>query len=250
MMNLNEFQDIDYLSEARSRVTDQFKGKPTFDKYLDLLIRGSTELHSTLKDLQQLRSIDTAVGVQLDNIGEIVGMPRNLVTAELFYYFGYKDKDGLVPNPQAGTFGSSTDSSVGKPWYSLGTPLGVARLPSDDEYRLIIKAKIVKNRTLATPEEVIAAYKFLFSTGQVVIDEYSPAKVRIGIGKILSTVEKGLLFDLQGSGSLLPKTVGVNYQYQEYQSTRVFALAGFPGALGPGDLNDPSVGGFLSNIIT
>ena len=90
MIKLNEFQDIDYLNEARSRVTDQFKGKPTFDKYLDLLIRGSTEIQSTLKDLQQLRSVDTAVGVQLDNIGEIVGIPRNLVTAELFYYFGYK----------------------------------------------------------------------------------------------------------------------------------------------------------------
>ena len=68
-------------------------------------------------------------------------------------------------------------------------------------------------------------------------------------GKILSSVERGLLFNLQGSGSLLPKTAGVNYQYQEYESTRVFALAGFPSALGTGDINDPDVGGFLSNII-
>lgn len=249
MSELNEFQEINYLSEARSRVTDQFRNQPTFDKYLDLLIKGSTELQLTLQQLQQLRSVDTAVGAQLDNIGEIVGVPRGLVSAELFYYFGFKDKDGIVPNPQAETFGSTSDSSVGGPWYSLNAPLGVAREPSDEEYRIIIKAKIVKNRTLSRPEDVIAAYKFLFSTGQVVIDEYAPAKVRIGIGKILSTVEKGLLFDLQGGGSLLPKTAGVNYQYQEYQATRVFALAGFPGALGPGDLNDPSAGGFLSNII-
>lgn len=250
MSELNEFQEIDYLNEARTRVTDQFKNKPTFDKYLDLLIKGGTELQLTLKQLQQLRSVDTATGAQLDNIGEIVGVPRGLVSAELFYYFGFKDQDAIIPNPQAGTYGSVTDSSVGSPWYSLGAPLGVSREPSDDEYRIIIKAKIVKNRTLSRPEDVIAAYKFLFSTGQVVIDEYAPAKVRIGIGKILSAVEKGLLFDLQGSGSLLPKTAGVNYQYQEYQSTRVFALAGFPSAMGPGDLNDPSVGGFLSNIIS
>ncbi len=250
MSELNEFQEIDYLTEARTRVTDQFKNKPNFDKYLDLLIRGSTELQLTVKQLQQLRTVDTATGVQLDNIGEIVGIPRGLVSAELFYYFGFRDEDGIVPNPQAGKYGSTTDSSVGSPWYSLNAPLGVSRAPSDDEYRLIIKAKIVKNRTLARPEDVIAAYKFLFSTGQVIIDEYSPAKVRIGIGKILSTVEKGLLFNLQGSGSLLPKTTGVSYQYQEYQATRVFALAGFPGALGPGDLNDPAAGGFLSNIIS
>ena len=250
MSNLNEFVEIDYLAEARSRVTDQFKDKAIFDKYVTLLINGSVELQTTLKQLQQLRSIDTATGVQLDNIGEIVGISRGLVSAELFKYFGFKDKDNLIPNPQAGTFGSTTDSSVGSPWYSLGAPLGVSREPSDDEYRLIIKAKIIKNRTLARPEDVIEAYKFLFSTGQVTIDEFATAKVKVGIGKILSSVERGLLFDLQGSGSLLPKTVGVNYQYVEYQSTRVFALAGFPGAMGPGDLNDPSVGGFLSNIIS
>lgn len=250
MSELNEFTDVDYLTEARSRVTDQFKDKLVFDKYVTLLIDGSVELQTTLKQLQQLRTIDTAVGAQLDNIGEIVGIPRGLVSAELFRYFGFKDDDNIIPNPQAGTYGSLTDSSVGSPWYSLGAPTGVSREPSDEEYRLIIKAKIVKNRTLARPEDVISAYKFLFTTGQVSIDEFAPAKVRIGIGKILSSVEKGLLFDLQGSGSLLPKTVGVNYQYIEYQATRVFALAGFPGAMGTSDLNDPSLGGFLSNIIS
>ena len=250
MLELNEFVDVDYLTEARSRVTDQFKDKAVFDKYVNLLVTGSVELQTTLKQLQQLRTIDTATGVNLDNIGEIVGIPRGLLSAELFQYFGFKDQDGFVANPQAGTYGSTIDSSVGSPWYSKGAPLGVSREPSDEEYRLIIKAKIVKNRTLARPEDVISAYKFLFSTGQVSIDEYAPAKVRLGIGKILSSIEKGLLFDLQGTGSLLPKTVGVNYQYVEYQSTRVFALAGFPGAMGTSDLGDPSLGGFLSNIIS
>ena len=232
-MIINEFEIVDYLEEAKTRVTDQFKNKPTFDKYLDLLLRGSVELQETFKHLQQLRSIDTATGVSLDNIGEIVGISRGLVSAEIFTYFGNRDVTGTIPNPQGGRYGSLTDSSVGAPWYSLNGPLGISREPSDEEYRLIIKAKIVKNRTLARPE-----------------DEFAPAKVRIGIGKILSTVERGLLFNLQGSGSLLPKTAGVNYQYQEFQSTRVFALAGFPGAFGPGDLNDPEAGGFLSNIIS
>jgi hypothetical protein len=97
---------------------------------------------------------------------------------------------------------------------------------------------------------VIDAYKFLFSAGAVTIDEYEPAKVRIGIGKILTNVERGLLFDLGGAGTLLPKTVGVNYTYSEFQAGRVFATEGFPGGVGVGDLNDPLSGGILSNIIT
>ena len=33
-----DYQKVNYLSEARSRVTEQFKGKPVFDRYLQLLI--------------------------------------------------------------------------------------------------------------------------------------------------------------------------------------------------------------------
>lgn len=243
-MALNEFVIDPYLETARSRVTEQFKNKPVFDKYIQLLLSGHIELQDVMKDVMQLRSIDTAVGAQLDVIGEIVGRPRGLITSDVFYYFGF---DG---EPRAETFGSTTDPTVGGPWYSLGAPLGVSRPPSDEEYRLIIKAKIIKNRTLATPEDVIDAYKFLFGASKVIIEEQSPGNVRIGIGKILNNVERGLLFDYGGTGGLFPKPAGVQYTYSEFQSGRVFATEGFPDGMGTGDLYDPSVGGFLSNLIT
>lgn len=243
-MAVNEFELTPFLDVARSRVTSQFQGKPVFDKYLQLSIEGKEELQRVLRDVMQLRSIDTAVGAQLDVIGEIVGRPRGLVTSDIFYYFGF---DG---HPQAGSFGSLSDVTVGAPWYSLNAPTSLSREPSDEEYRLILKAKIIKNRTLSRPEDVIQAYKFLFGAGRVIIDEVGPAKVRIGIGKILTQVERGLLFDLGGAGTLLPKTIGVEYEYTEFQSDRVFATEGFPGGQGTGDLYNPDVGGFLSNLIT
>jgi hypothetical protein len=243
-MSVNPFELVPFVDEARGRITEQFKDKPIIDKYIRLLIGEWSEMQVVLQDLQQLRSIDTAVGAQLDIIGEIVGRPRGLVTAELFYYFGFESA------PLGGSFASTTDPTVGAPWYSIDAPTGISREPSDEEYRLILKAKIIKNRTMSRPEDVINAYKFLFQAGAVTIDEYEPAKVRIGIGKILTNVERGLLFDLGGAGTLLPKTVGVNYVYSEFQAGRVFATEGFPGGVGTGDLNDPSSGGILSNIIT
>jgi hypothetical protein len=241
---LNPFVSEEFLDVARSRVTEQFKQKPVYDKYLQLLLSGKIELQNTIQDTMQLRSIDSAVGAQLDVIGEIVGRPRGLVTSDLFYYFGF---EGAA---QAETFGSTTDPTVGGQWYSLNAPVGISREPSDDEYRLILKAKIIKNRTLARPEDIIEAYKFLFGAGTVTIEELAPAEVRIGIGKILNNVERGLLFDLGGAGTLLPKPIGVSYVYSEFQSGRVFATEGFPGAMGPGELNDPSTGGIVSNLIT
>lgn len=243
-MALNQFVSEDFLTTARTRYTEQFKNKPIFDKYVQLLLAGFSELQEVARQLQQERSIDTAVGKQLDVIGEIVGRPRGLVSATLFEYFGFQ---GAV---QAGSFGSLTDPSVGAPWYSLDAPTGVSREPSDEEYRLIIKAKIIKNRTLSRPEDVIEAYKFLFGASQVFITEPESGKANIGIGKILSAVERGLLFDLNGVGELLPKTIGVSYTYSEFNAGRVFATEGFPGSMGVGDLNDPDVGGFLTNLIT
>lgn len=244
MSELNPFVNEEFLNVARSRVTEQFKQKTVYDKYLQLLLSGKIELQSTIQNTMQLRSIDTAVGAQLDVIGEIVGRPRGLVTSDIFYYFGFEG------TPQGESFGSTTDSTVGAQWYSLNAPVGISREPSDEEYRLILKAKIIKNRTLARPEDVINAYKFLFGATQVTIEELAPAEVRIGIGKILNNVERGLLFDLGGAGQLLPKPIGVSYVYTEFQSGRVFATEGFPGAIGPGDLNDPTTGGILSNLIT
>lgn len=240
----NQFVVEQFLDVARGRITDQFRGKPVMDKYLRLLIDGKTELQTAMKEVMTLRSIDTAVGAQLDVIGEIVGRPRGLVSADIFTYFGF---DGAI---QGGSFGSVTDPSVGAPWYSIGAPTGRSREPSDEEYRIILKAKIIKNRTLSRPEDVIQAYKFLFGASQVTITELGHASVRIGIGKILTAVERGLLFGLDGAGTLLPKTVGVEYTYSEFQSDRVFATEGFPGGMGTGDLNDSTVGGILSNLIT
>lgn len=242
-MAVNEFEVVPFVDQARDRITEQFKGKPIIDKYIQLLIGEWEEMQLVLQDMQQLRSINTAVGAQLDVIGEIVGRPRGLVTSDLFYYFGFQGA------PLAGTFASTTDPTVGSPWYSIDAPTAISREPSDEEYRLILKAKIIKNRTMSRPEDVIQAYKFLFQAGLVTLDEYEPARVRIGIGKILTNVERGLLFDLGGAGTLLPKTVGVNYTYTEFQAGRVFATEGFPGGVGTGDLNDPTSGGILSNII-
>lgn len=243
-MAVNQFEVTPFLDVARARITDQFKTKPVMDKYLQLMLQGKLDLQKVMNDVMTLRSIDTAVGAQLDVIGIIVGRDRGLVSAEIFTYFGFQGASS------AGSFGSVTDPSVGAPWYSIGAPTQRSRPPSDEEYRLILKAKIIKNRTLSRPEDIIEAYKFLFGTSQVTVTELGNASVRIGIGKILSTVERGLLFDLAGAGTLLPKTVGVAYSFSEFQADRVFATEGFPGGVGTGDINIPALGGILSNLIT
>lgn len=241
-MAINQWKDVNFYEEAKERYTEQFKDKVVFDKYVRLLLVGFEEIQKTLKALQTERSIDTASGKQLDVIGDIVGRPRGVVSGVINEYFGF---DG---HPQAGTFGSLNNPRVGAPWYSLGDTTTSSRETTDEEYRIILKAKILQNRTNATPEDFISAYQFLFGTSKVTIDEYATAKVRATIGRPLTTTERSLLFDLEGVGNLLPKPLGVQITFVEYETDRVFAFEGYPNAKGFGDYYDSSVGGVLASI--
>ena len=115
MLPLNQFDIRNYVDEARELITEQFKKKPVIDKYLRLILSGILDAQEVLRQLQQQRSVDTAIGAQLDVIGDIVGIPRGLVFGQLFSFFGFEGA------PLGDTFGSLNDPTVGSPWYSAST---------------------------------------------------------------------------------------------------------------------------------
>lgn len=160
-MSLNDFTIQDYLEDARGKVTQQFVDKLVFDKYLQLLLSELSELQLVMKDLMQLRSLDSATGAQLDNIGYIVGQPREVFNATLIYYFGFDGASG------AQTFGDTTDPDVGGVWRHSSQPESGSRLLSDDEYRRAIKVKIIKNTSNCSFASVERAAIELFSLSSV-----------------------------------------------------------------------------------
>lgn len=225
------FDSVDYLDEARGRVTSQLTDKQVFDKYLDLIIQEQLELQGVFKDLLQKRSIDEASGKQLNLIGEIVGQPRELISADLFTFFGFQ---GAL---KADTFGDFGNPQAGSKFYDFGTPLGGNVLLDDPTYRLFIKAKILKNTTASTPEEIISFVNFLFGTTQTAIFE-GQAEYTIMFGRELSSFEQVLLnyvTNSQGYPSrLIPKTVGVRINFGSFQSDNYFGFQGVTGAKGFG----------------
>lgn len=232
---INEFEIPDYLSEARSRYTEQFRypEKPIFDKYVQTLLGGKIELLEVFRQLMQERSLDTAVGVNLDNIGEIVGQPRTLLSVDIFEFFGFRG----VPN--AGTFGDFYDPSVGAVFYDSNNPrFGNIKL-TDDVYRIFIKAKIAKNSTHATPKEVMEFANFIFNTSGSTVQNEGDAAYTLLIGKTLSSFERSLLRYVQKTDSyksyLLPQPLGVKVNYGNFDYNSFFAFAGVPNAKGFGN---------------
>lgn len=232
-MAIVNIDNIDYLSQARERPGWQFEERVVFDKYLQLLINQQQELEEVFTQLLQLRSVDEAEGAQLDIIGEIVGQPRELISTDLFTFFGFQ---GAI---KADTFGDLNNPSVGGLFYNFGTALGGNTLLPDDLYRLFIKAKIFKNNTNATPEEFISFMSILFGDIPIAISEGPEAQFIVMIGRALSAFEQALLNYVSTANGypsrLIPKPVGVGIGFGSYQENNYFGFQGVAGAKGFGE---------------
>lgn len=231
-------EKIDHEELAISRLATQFREAANLIAYIQTLLREANNLEDVFFQLLNERSLDTAIGAQLDIIGEIVGQSRILVDAESFKYFGFEG------NPSAQSFGSVNDPAVGGRFVAIGEPTTGFRKLSDDEYRLFIRARITKNRTSSTPEEIIAQIKFIFDAPLVVLVEGNTSYT-ISIGKILSPNEKAIL-----ENDIIPKTLGVKATYvSEFDPTSFFGFSGMPGSGGFGSVNDPFIGGKFAQLI-
>lgn len=246
-MAVPDFIEVDYLTEARDRITEQFKAKDIIDRYLQLLLDQQDSIQQVFKDLLQKRGIDEATGSTLDIIGEIVGQPRELISADLFNWFSFQ---GV---PVEGSFGDLNNPAVGNKFWDLNVALSGNVLMDDETYRLFIKAKILKNTTASTPVEFINFVKFIFGGDYKVAISEGQAEFNALIGKDLSPFEQILLTYISSPNGypsrFIPKTVGVRVNYGYFDSDNYFGFEGTPNAQGFGDLvSSPYTGNFATFI--
>lgn len=242
MAERNEFVSQDYLQEMRDRVTFAFEDSPVFDKYLQLFNLEYEALQELFRQLMQERSIDTAQGKQLDIIGDIVGQPRELIDSDLLPYFGFEGA-GVEQS-----YGDLYDDRVGGYYWDINTPLAGSVLLNDDQYRIFIKAKILKNVTRATPEDVINFISFVFGVKkiQITVDSGATQAVVI-ISDDLNLFERRLLkyfFTTNKYKSyFVPKPLGVGFEFGVAPTDDYFSYLGTPDGLGFGELIDDEVVG-------
>lgn len=245
-MALVPFKFNNFLTEAQELITTQFEGKDIFNRYLRLLKLESQRILEVERDLMQKRDIDSAEGAQLDIIGDIVGQPRTLVNADLFPFFGF------VGNVAANSFGTVFKETVGGYWYSLGQKIGGDVTLSDDMYRLIIKAKIIKNNSRGTNEDYIRFGNFVLGA-QVSfdVDSGGNAGALVLIGRRMTLFEKALMVyvfeGLDYNYTYTPKPLGVGIQVQEFDASGTLGFLGTPGAKGMITLSYPYDGGIFAD---
>lgn len=230
---------IDHKSLAESRLATEFKESEKLISYIKALLLEADSLESVYQSLLTDRWIDTAKGINLDIIGSIVGQPRDIIAAELFGYFGF------AVNLESGSFGSINDVSVGSRFRELGESISGNRSLSDEEYRIWIRARVAKNKTSSTPEDIISQLQLIFGTTQILFID-GDTEYNISIGRPLTGDEKSILLNFD----IIPKTSGVRANYiTQYDDSNFFSFSGIPGTSGFGSVSNPALGGKLGKLI-
>ncbi len=222
------------IDKAINRLAYQFSDSEKFKGFLTAFLQEYEELNISGLQLLNERYLDTAIGVQLDGIGEIVGLPRPKRDVDVAGVFGFLD------DPTALGFGDLNDVTLGGNWWdgiSPAVPIG------DDLYRLLLRAKIIKNQTAMTVDDTLRLISFTF--GGVLVQYSVPMFLtpKYYINKILTPFEESLIPDL-------PILIGlVDVVYQTNPETDAFGFDGDPTAIGFGDATDPLIGGNFAKLI-
>lgn len=198
---------IDHVALGLSRVATQYQDSQNFLAYLTAILALNNGLESVFRQVAEQVDIDIAEGLNLDTIGAIVGISRVL--------------PGGPSNPLP-------------PEQSVLT---------DAQYRLLLRAKIVKNHSRGTNEDLIKGLCYLFDSDYAAIDDNDDMTVSIGVGKMLGPVEQAMLNLLD----ILPRPGGVMINYRAmFDGHKYFGFEGQTNALGFGEEGQPTVGGIFA----
>ncbi len=201
-------------------ITHEHYDKPKFKAMVSLVSGLFGECGDAVKSLPVKFDVDSAEGRQLDAIGLWVGQSRVVPDVLLGLYFGF---DGY-PNSQP--YGEEANPALGARFFEEGDPISGTSILPDSEYRLVIKARIVRNQSRNSSADFYAAIQYLFGVPSV-LQDLGDMALDVSIGKILTETEKAIIRNLD----ILPRPAGVRIRsLAYYDSTNYFGFEGQPGA--------------------
>lgn len=176
----------------------QYHESPNFIKYLKVYANACDKVHDALAASIVERYYDRAHGAQLDVIGLLVGANRRVLEGTRpVPFFGYV---GSVYDPPTRGAGSDADLSIGGILSSdNGLPVSDFVL-NDVQYRNWINARILKNKSRCTIEDMIAFIHAILGddTINVEISEPANATIQIHLHTTLGQLEKTVVIERLG----------------------------------------------------
>ncbi len=172
-----------------SKLAYQFSDSEDLKSFLSSFLEELAELEISGLQLLNERYLNTAVGVQLDGIGEIIGYSRPNETSYQAGLFGFEG------DPTSLGFGDINDINVGGSWFDMFT---VGQPVDDTLYRILLRAKAIENNTAMTVDEVTNLISFMFGGISVQYSLTTNLIPEYHLYKVLTSFEANLLESLPG----------------------------------------------------
>ncbi len=151
-------------------ITSQYRQSTKFLAWLTAALEVLDNVSSTIDDIVNAFDLDNAVGVQLDVVGVLVGQGRTV---------------NFVPSDGSGP------------------------VLNDDNYRMVLRAKILKNHWKGTIPELVSAWEALFPGFLIVINDNQDMTMLVTLAGDYTP----LLQELVTNGYIVPKPEGVHINF-------------------------------------
>lgn len=198
-------------------ITSEYRNQPNFVSVVSAVVQPLADENQVVQEFPLDYDLDVAVGAQLDTVGLWIGQSRYLSEPLTNVYFSF-DIAGLG-------FDQGT-------WLGPFDPTsGLVALP-DDEYRVLLRAKIANNQWDGT---VPSAYKFMapvFPGDTFFIIDNQDMSMYIGVAGPVPL--NAVTFALLTGGYLNIKPAGVRIAGYITSTTPLFGF----------DVEDPTIAGF------
>lgn len=134
------------------RIYSQYSDKPKVRAWMNITRKIGSEIADGAQSVRECLDIDKAFGDSLEIIGRIVVIDRFKEETLL--------NPGVFDDPKGTNFNNTTNG------FSEWSTLTNAKL-NDEMLRLAIRAKIIKNTSYSTQDELLSAFNFLFPHGKI-----------------------------------------------------------------------------------
>ena len=224
----------DIVKIGLSRHGHQYSESLNFREWIKATLNPLTGIQDCAFDLLDI-DLDTAEGVKLDLIGRIVGAPSVIPNVVPDPFFGFSDQ------LEALNFGEIDDPSEGGFFRELGQNSYSQLTLTMNQYRTIIKAQIIKNVSLCTPNDIIKIVDLIINSEI----EYSYIEYPMFI--VIAPREPFTRLQVELLKIMIPRPCGVGFGVIDgYYDD--FGFYDQVDALGFGELSDPIVGGFWTTV--
>jgi hypothetical protein len=204
-------------------ITSEHIDKPNFNALVAATCQPNVDLIALYSTISALYDVDTAVGEQLDVVGQWVGVSRDLNEPLTGVYFSLD------------TVGAGLDQGIWQGPFDSST--GLVSLP-DEYYRILIKVRILNNHWNGSKENANILVNNIFSAIGYTFFIEDPSDLSMRLGLIGSGPPTALATALLLSGKFNIKPAGVHIASYIYQSA--------PGPIFAFDLNSTLFAGFDS----